>query len=184
MVAMLVLAGCTALAAAAPLCDGPSTRWLQNDAGSHRDAGDTPGDALPLWVEGYAWSFLDLPAPAGPVDRDDWYVVDVPAGEREVLFGIIIAQQALLPAEVPYLPAPSYYLDVYPPGGPLTGMSSASGNVSFASHGAGRWLAHAYVQPPAPTPPCAGQAGSLAELPQEAQDYGVYFGCKPFCWST
>jgi hypothetical protein len=165
-------------------CGGlPSTRSVQDDAGLGHDAPDVAADVPLLQGEGYAWGFLDPPARAANLDLDDWYAAQVPWDGHEVIVGVIIAAQASLPPEVPYLPEPAVYLDVWAPGAthPVTGFSGG-GNLTFLGAPAGLWTFHVYEQPLAELAPCAAaDAASLAQLPQQAQDYGVYFGCKPVC---
>jgi hypothetical protein len=91
-----------------------------------------------------------------------------------------------LPPEVPYPypPLPGYYLEAWKPGATTSiPASSLGGNVTLPNEEAGTWLFHAYVTPFAAAPVCAAPAElpSTGLIPEEAQDYGVYFVCDPVC---
>ncbi|HEV8361393.1 MAG TPA: hypothetical protein VGR28_13165 [Candidatus Thermoplasmatota archaeon] len=161
-------------------------KLVQNDAGSGRDAGDTPAGAVPVGADGWQWGFVEGPAPAlesGLEDLHDWFYADVPPGPHDVTTRVVAqvnhdffndANQVVL----------LFWLEVFHEGEASPFYEAAVWYPPFTFQADGeRVLLHVYFVPLLIQPLCQGQeAGpAVAPLPPEAQTYGAFFACAPLC---
>lgn len=184
-VGLLLTAHAGPLDGAACGAAGAPTRLLQNDADLHRDASDdgaAPDLMHPTVAESYVWGWLDVAAARPGADLHDWLAVDLDGQGEHVMAGVV-ANYSL----ATYWPIT---LEAYAPGAtsPSAVTDSNSPNVTLPGDIAGVWRFHLASPALADAGSCAPGA-SPAPLPgapaSDAQrNYGVYFGCNPFCVKT
>lgn len=197
---LVTASGCDTLA---PLVRGAGDA-IQNDAYSGRDAGDGPAGAVRLPREGYSWGWLDPPADGLGGDREDWYSFPLAAAPDHVVMVEVNATPLYLSDYVLRLederrgaPDPAtawpdalrYRMEAWAPGATsatFVGKPNSKGgeNVTFVALTSGLWHFRVTQDALAESPTgCERAADSLgvAGAPLPVADYGVYFGCSPFC---
>ncbi|MCA1813232.1 MAG: hypothetical protein LC624_04690 [Halobacteriales archaeon] len=168
------------------VCGLAVPRAVQNDGESRGDAADAPAHAVRIAEDNYTWGFLDVEAQTGMSDLDDWYVASVPGGARVVNVSVVARVDYVVPPPLPALYPLPFHVQAWRGGELVVNALNGQGNVSVPSDAPATWLLHVFVAPVAGAPPLClethAPVGGLGMLPQEAQDYGVYFGCNPLCF--
>lgn len=185
----LLLLGVSVFAApvlveAAPCPVAGPTKFVQNDAGSGRDAGDARDDAVSVGADGWQWGFVDGPSYEGGFqDISDWFSADIPPGPHDVTVRLAPLVNHLLFEDGDVVP---YYvwLEVYRDGAASTFYDAAIWDPPFTFQADGeRILLHVYIGSVLNEPLCeaAPAPAAVAPLPPEAQTYGTLFACSPAC---
>lgn len=167
-------------AACGPL--GAPTRALQDDADLGVDASDDGGAPTlvePTQSETYYWAWLDVVVARPGTDADDWFAVDLDGAGGPAMVGLFSNYSTVMPYALE--------LEAYAPGesAPAFRTSSYDGNHTFVNDQPGLWRFHISAPALAGEDDCPATAGAPSPAPQDAdRDYGLYFGCNPFCVST
>jgi len=169
----------------APACPVQTmTGFLQNDAGSGRDAGDVRDGAVPLLHEEWSWGNLDPPLAYGFQDLQDWFTLDVPQGERNITVKVVFLPNYYYGDDA----VPVFYsLDVWRAGQefPVHETISYLPPTSFQEVGGERLWLRVYEVPLSIASPCLPGSGlpmpSTGLLPADIGAYGLLVRCNPAC---